>query len=254
MNRQILDTTRISPENGQPFTPILDYTMEMKTILVVDDKANVRIMLREYLTEQGYRVVTADNGRTALFVAREEKPDLILLDIMMPEMDGTDFLRNYRKEANTPVIMLTAKVEETDKVLELELGADDYITKPFGMRELLARVRAVLRRVGPDEPAQELLRVADVVLDVNGRRVTVAEQEVDLTPSEFDLLTILMANPGRAFTRLDLVEQLQGIALEGAEKTINVHVRNLRLKIEPDPTHPRYVETVFGVGYRFCKE
>jgi DNA-binding response OmpR family regulator len=212
------------------------------------------MLLREYLTEQGYRVVTADNGRTALFVAREEKPNLILLDVMMPEMGGTDFMRVFRKEANTPVIMLTAKVEETDKVLGLEMGADDYITKPFGMRELLARVRAVLRRVSQDEPDQELLRVADVVLDVNGRRVTIAGQEIALTPSEFDLLTVLMTYPGRAFSRLDLVEQLQGIALEGAEKTINVHIRNLRQKIEPDPANPRYVETVFGIGYRFCKE
>jgi len=191
-------------------------------------------------------VVVAENGRNALFVARQERPDLILLDIMMPEMDGTDFLRTYRKEANTPVIMLTAKLEETDKVLELELGADDYITKPFGMRELLARVRAVLRRVESDKTDQELLQVADVELDLNGRRVTVSGVEVDLTPSEFDLLAILMANPGRAFTRLDLDEQLQGIALEGAEKTINVHIRNLRQKIETDPAQPRYVETVFG--------
>ena len=254
MGTQILQENHVSLENGQPFTPILDYTMEMKTILVVDDKANVRMLLREYLTEQGYRVVTADNGRTALFVAREEKPDLILLDIMMPEMNGTDFMRIYRKEANSPIILLTAKLEETDKVLGLELGADDYITKPFGMRELLARVRAVLRRVSQDEPEQQLLQVADVVLDVNGRRVTIAGEDVDLTPSEFDLLAILMANPGRAFSRVDLVEQLQGIALEGAEKTINVHIRNLRQKIEPDPANPRYVETVFGIGYRFCKE
>jgi DNA-binding response OmpR family regulator len=254
MNTQILESNHAYRENKQPITPILDYTMEMKTILVVDDKANVRMLLREYLTEQGYRVVTADNGRTALFVAREEKPNLILLDVMMPEMGGTDFMRVFRKEANTPVIMLTAKVEETDKVLGLEMGADDYITKPFGMRELLARVRAVLRRVSQDEPDQELLRVADVVLDVNGRRVTIAGQEIALTPSEFDLLTVLMTYPGRAFSRLDLVEQLQGIALEGAEKTINVHIRNLRQKIEPDPANPRYVETVFGIGYRFCKE
>ena len=225
-----------------------------KTILVVDDKANVRTLLREYLIEQGYRVVVAENGRNALFTAREEMPDLILLDIMMPEMDGMDFMRVYRKEADTPIILLTAKLEETDKVLGLELGADDYVTKPFGMRELVARVRAVLRRVEPNEASHDLLQVADVVLDVNGRRVTVAGQEVDLTPSEFDLLAILMAHPGRAFTRLDLVEQLQGIALEGAEKTINVHVRNLRRKIEPDPANPRYVETVFGIGYRFCKE
>ena len=232
----------------------MNYTLSMKTILVVDDKANVRTLLREYLTEQGYRVVSADNGRTALFVAREEKPDLILLDIMMPEMDGTDFLRNYRKEAETPVILLTAKLEETDKVLGLELGADDYVTKPFGMRELVARVRAVMRRTEKGDAGGEVLRVADVVLDRDSRRVTVAGQEVALTPSEFDLLAILMTQPGRAFSRQYLLEELQGIAVEGTEKTINVHVRNLRSKIEPDPANPRYVETVFGVGYRFCAE
>lgn len=226
----------------------------MQTILVVDDKANVRTLLREYLTEQGYRVVTAENGRIALFTARQEKPDLILLDIMMPEMDGYTFMRTFRQEADAPIILLTAKLEETDKVLGLELGADDYITKPFGMRELTARVRAVLRRVGRSEAPAELLRVADVALDRNGRRVTVADKDVQLTPSEFDLLAVLMASPGRAFSRLELLENLQGIALEGAEKTINVHVRNLRTKIEPDPAHPRYVETVFGVGYRFCTD
>jgi DNA-binding response OmpR family regulator len=231
----------------------MDYTMDMsKTILVVDDKVNVRILLRDYLTEQGYRVVTAENGRLALFTAREEKPDLILLDIMMPEMNGTDFMRIYRKEADTPIILLTAKLEETDKVLGLELGADDYITKPFGMRELLARVRAVLRRTGRDEIVAEVLRVADVVVDKNGRRVTVADQEIDLTPSEYDLLVILMSAPGRAISRSQLLEELQGIALEGAEKTVNVHIRNLRIKIEQDPSNPRYIETVFGVGYRFC--
>ena len=223
-----------------------------KTILVVDDKANVRTLLREYLTEQGYRVVVAENGRLALFTARQEKPDLILLDIMMPEMDGTDFMRVYRKEANTPIILLTAKLEETDKVLGLELGADDYITKPFGMRELLARVRAVLRRTERDEPIDNVLKVADVVLDKNGRRVTVAGQEIDLTPSEYDLLLLLMSAPGRAISRIELLEHLQGTALEGAEKTVNVHIRNLRTKIEQDPSNPRYIETVFGVGYRFC--
>ena len=223
-----------------------------KTILVVDDKANVRTLLREYLTEQGYRVVVAENGRLALFTARQEKPDLILLDIMMPEMDGTDFMRVYRKEANTPIILLTAKLEETDKVLGLELGADDYVTKPFSMRELLARVRAVLRRTERDEPTDTMLKVADVVLDKNGRRVTVAGQEIDLTPSEYDLLLLLMSAPGRAISRIELLEHLQGTALEGAEKTVNVHIRNLRTKIEPDPSNPRYIETVFGVGYRFC--
>ena len=226
----------------------------MQTILVVDDKANVRTLLREYLTEQGYRVVTAENGRVALFTARQEKPDLILLDIMMPEMDGYTFMRTFRQEADAPIILLTAKLEETDKVLGLELGADDYVTKPFGMRELTARVRAVLRRTARSDAPADLLQVADVVLDKNGRRVTVAGVDVQLTPSEFDLLAVLMTSPGRAFSRLELLENLQGIALEGAEKTINVHVRNLRTKIEPDPANPRYVETVFGVGYRFCMD
>ncbi|MBP7044648.1 MAG: response regulator transcription factor [Chloroflexi bacterium] len=226
----------------------------MQTILVVDDKANVRTLLREYLTEQGYRVVTAENGRVALFTARQEKPDLILLDIMMPEMDGYTFMRTFRQEADAPIILLTAKLEETDKVLGLELGADDYVTKPFGMRELTARVRAVLRRTARSDAPVDLLQVADVALDKNGRRVTVAGVDVQLTPSEFDLLAVLMTSPGRAFSRLELLENLQGIALEGAEKTINVHVRNLRTKIEPDPANPRYVETVFGVGYRFCTD
>ncbi|MCP4428190.1 MAG: response regulator transcription factor [Chloroflexi bacterium] len=225
-----------------------------QTILVVDDKANVRTLLREYLTENGYRVVMAENGRAALIVARQNNPDLILLDIMMPEMDGYDFIRHYRREGNAPIILLTAKLEETDKVLGLELGADDYITKPFGMRELLARVRAVLRRMGRGGMVDDILQVADVILDRNSRRVTVAEKEAALTPSEFDLLAILMAQPGRAFPRLDLLEQLQGIALEGAEKTINVHIRNLRRKIEPDPARPRYIETVFGIGYRFSNQ
>lgn len=225
-----------------------------QTILVVDDKANVRTLLREYLTENGYRVVTADNGRTALFVARQEKPDLILLDIMMPEMDGYEFIRVHRREVETPVILLTARIEETDKVLGLELGADDYVTKPFGMRELLARVRAVLRRVRQNEVETDVLRVADVMLDRNGRRVNVAGRDIQLTPSEFDLLAIFMAAPGHVFTRLELLERLQGSALEGMEKTINVHIRNLRTKIEPDPANPHYVETVFGVGYRFCME
>jgi DNA-binding response OmpR family regulator len=172
----------------------------------------------------------------------------------MPEMDGYDFVRTYRKEAETPIILLTAKLEETDKVLGLELGADDYVTKPFGMHELLARVRAVLRRMGKAGMEAEVLRVADVVLDRAGRRVTVGGREAALTPSEFDLLAMLMSAPGRVFSRLELLERLQGLALEGAERTINVHIRNLRTKIEPDPAHPRYVETVFGVGYRFCAE
>jgi DNA-binding response OmpR family regulator len=224
-----------------------------KTILVVDDKANMRTLVRDYLAAENFRVVTASNGRDALYVARDEKPDLILLDIMMPEMTGYEFLQAYRKERNTPVILLTAKLEESDKVLGLELGADDYVTKPFGMRELVARVRAVLRRVGQDTP-NDVLRVADVVLDKSERIVKVNDTPVRLTPSEFELLAVLMSAPGHVFSRAVLLEKLQGIAFESIERTVDVHIRNLRTKIEPDPSAPRYIETVFGVGYRFRSE
>ncbi len=222
-----------------------------KTIMIVDDSASVRKLVIEYLTEEGFRVVQADNGKNAIFVARYEKPDLILLDIMMPEMDGYEFLRAYRKERNTPIILLTAKLDESDKVVGLELGADDYITKPFGMRELVARIRAVLRRGNDDRGSGEVLRASDITLDKTSRYVKVADRFVDLTPSEFDLLATLMASPGRAFTRQDLLMELQGTTFEGIERTIDVHVRNLRTKIEPEPGRPRYVETVFGIGYRF---
>jgi DNA-binding response OmpR family regulator len=225
-----------------------------RTILVVDDKASVRTLVREYLTEAGFNVLTASNGREALMRARQERPDLILLDIMMPEMDGYEFIRAYRRDHQTPIILLTARLEETDKVLGLELGADDYVTKPFGMRELVARIRAVLRRLGQTLPPAEILRAADIVLDRGSRIVEVAGRSVQLTPSEFDLLAALMAAPGRVFSRQDLLLELRGAAFESVERTIDVHIRNLRAKIEPDPAHPCYIETVFGVGYRFCSE
>lgn len=225
-----------------------------KTLLVVDDKANIRRLLQEYLSEQGYRVVTAENGRSALFVARREKPDLILLDIMMPEMDGYEFIRTHRQERNTPIILLTAKVEETDKVIGLELGADDYITKPFGMRELLARVRALLRRVDTSEPSAPRLMGNGISLDNTTRVVMVDRQEVDLTPSEFALLAALMRTPGRVFSRMELLEALPGEAFSGAERTVDVHIRHLRKKIEVDPADPHRIETVFGIGYRFRAE
>lgn len=223
-----------------------------KTILVVDDKANVRTLVREYLSEQGFRVAVADNGQHALYAARHEKPDLILLDILMPEMDGYEFIRAYRKESETPIILLTAKPEESDKVIGLELGADDYVTKPFGMRELVARINTVLRRAGTKPKPGKVLRAADIILDQETHSVTVKGREVRLTPSEFDLLAILMAAPGRVFSRPDLLNELQGTSFEGIARTIDQHVRNLRAKIEPDPAQPHYIETVFGVGYRFA--
>jgi DNA-binding response OmpR family regulator len=221
-----------------------------ETILVVDDQPSVRTLLKDYLTSQGYRVVTANDGQDALFVARHEHPNLVLLDIMMPKMDGYQFLSAFRRENQVPVIVLSAKEEETDTVLGLELGADDYVIKPFRMRELLARVRAALRRVEtPLEPAS-LLRVGDLVLNRAAHSVHIGEKEANLTSLEFDLLELLMTTPGRVFSRTELVDRLYESGFTGLESTLNVHIRNLRLKIEPDPAAPRYLETVFGVGYR----
>jgi DNA-binding response OmpR family regulator len=225
-----------------------------KTILVVDDKKELRVMVKSYLEEEGFRVVMAGDGQEALYVARHEKPDLIILDLMMPQMGGYEFLRVHRREAETPIIILTAKLEEGDKVLGLELGADDFVTKPFSMRELTARVRAVLRRVGREQADAEVLRAADITLDRTRRLVTAGGRPVDLTPSEFDLLSAFLVAPGRAYTRAELLDRLQGDAYDGYERTIDVHIRNLRTKIEPDPSKPRYVETVYGVGYRFAAE
>ncbi len=223
-----------------------------KKILVVDDKLELRTLLKSYLLQEGFDVVTAGDGREALFIVRQEKPDLILLDLMMPEMGGYDFLRAHQREADTPVIILTAKLEENDKVLGLELGADDYITKPFSLRELTARVRAVLRRLEKQSGDQEIYRLGEIYLDRSGRITLVNGKSVDLTPSEFDLLATLMAAPGRVFNRLELLDRLQGTAYEGYERTIDVHIRNLRTKIEQDPSNPVYIETIYGTGYRFA--
>jgi two-component system alkaline phosphatase synthesis response regulator PhoP len=222
-----------------------------KKILVVDDKLELRNLLKSYLIQEGFDVVTANDGQEALYVARHEKPNLIILDLMMPEMGGYEFMRCYNREADTPVVILTAKIEENDKVLGLELGADDYVTKPFSPRELTARVRAVLRRAEKQATSQEILRSGAIELDWEGRTTTVNGQAVELTPSEFSILYSLMASSGRVFSRLELLERIQGSAYEGYERTIDVHVRNLRAKIEPDPSTPQYIETVYGAGYRF---
>jgi DNA-binding response OmpR family regulator len=224
-----------------------------KTILVVDDKASVRQLVRDYLAEQGYKVVTASNGREALYTARHENPDAILLDIMMPEMDGFQFLQQYRRERSVPVIILTARVEESDAVMGLELGADDYVLKPFRMRELLARVRAVLRRAEPGDPNRKPVHVGDIVLDEATHTVTVRGKAVGLTPTEFNLLGLMLRAPGQVFTREQLADRLAEVGYSGLERTLNVHIRNLRTKIEPDPDEPHYIETVFGVGYRLYR-
>jgi DNA-binding response OmpR family regulator len=223
-----------------------------QTILVVDDHANVRMLIDDYLSELGYRVLSASDGAEALAIVEREPVDLILLDIMMPRLDGFSFLRAYRKKHNVPVILLTARLAETDKVAGLELGADDYVTKPFGMRELVARIRAVLRRASARGAGHggDSYQLGDLLLDHSSHSVTIGGQPANLTPSEFALLAMLLEAPGRVFSREQLLERLQGNDYEGVERTIDVHIRNLRKKIEPEPTQPRYVRTVFGIGYR----
>lgn len=225
-----------------------------KTVLVVDDEERLVALVKAYLKEEGFHVVTASDGQEALFVARHERPDIIVLDIMMPKMDGYAFITAHNKERETPIILLTARMEEEDKILGLELGADDYMTKPFSPRELTARIRAVLRRAGKTAPEAEVLRAADITLDRTGHSVQVGDQSVDLTPSEFDLLAALMSAPGRVFSRMDLLDRLQGTTFEGYERTIDVHIKNLRSKIEANPRSPQYIETVYGIGYRFAQD
>ena len=222
-----------------------------KCILVVDDEERIRSLLVAYLTQEGFLVLVAGNGKEALSVARRQHPDLIILDIMMPEMDGYEFMRIYTKEHATPIILVTARIEETDKVVGLELGADDYVTKPFSPRELTARVRTVLRRMGKSLPASQVLEYGDILMDREAYVVTIRGNPVSLTRSEFDLLAVLMSSPGRTFTRLQLLDFVQGVAFDGVERTVDIHIKNLRAKIEPERRSPIYIETVYGVGYRF---
>ncbi|HNB36074.1 MAG TPA: response regulator transcription factor [Anaerolineales bacterium] len=224
-----------------------------QTILIVDDERRMVSLLQSYLAQEGYQVVTAYNGREALDVARQANPDLVVLDIMMPEMNGYEFMQAHRSERDTPIIMLTAKVEDEDKIIGLELGADDYVTKPFKPRELMARVRNVLRRVGKNETKGKTLKVLDLSLNHETRDVTIGTRSTDLTPSEFDLLAALMTQPGKVFSRLDLLDVIQGVRYEGYERTIDTHIKNLRAKIETDARKPQYIETVYGVGYRMKK-
>lgn len=225
-----------------------------KTILIIDDKPHIILLVKDYLTEVGFRVVSANNGRDGLFVARHEKPDLILLDIMMPELDGFEFMQIHRKESETPIILITAIQEETNKVYGLELGADDYVTKPFGMAELTARIRAVLRRVYKEAVSADVMRLGVISIDKSQHSVMVNDTPVELTPTEFKLLIALMSSPGRVFTRSELLEHLQKGWVEAVERTVDVHIRNLRAKIERCPGSPKCIETVFGMGYRCVVE
>jgi DNA-binding response OmpR family regulator len=228
----------------------------VKTVLVVDDEPKIVDVVREYLEHAGFAVRTAGDGPAALERARALAPDLVVLDLGLPGLDGLDVARQLRRSSRVPVIILTARGDEVDRIIGLELGADDYLVKPFSPRELVARVRAVLRRVderdaaGGDEP---IVR-GDVVVDPARRRVTVAARPVELTPTEFDLLTHLARQPGRVFTRAQLLTAIHGVAVESYERAVDAHVKNLRRKLEPDPRHPRYVLTAHGIGYRFTDD
>ena len=220
-----------------------------RKILVVDDEQKIVDIVRAYLEREGFRVVTAYDGEAALKVFRQEKPDLIVLDLMLPKLSGHDVCRAVRKESDVPIIMLTARDELTDKVVGLELGADDYLTKPFEGRELVARVKAILRRAEPVTSAR-LIRVGDISVDAERRVAAVGDKEVELTTTEFDMLRLMAAHPGRVFSRSELLDRLQGDAYEGYERTIDSHIKNLRRKIEPDPEKPSYIHTVYGAGYK----
>jgi len=225
----------------------------MPRILVVDDDIKIVRLVRAYLEQAGYQVLTAHDGNAAMLLIRQERPDLVVLDLMMPNRDGWDVTRIVRGDealTATPIIMLTARIDDTDKILGLELGADDYITKPFNPREVVARVRAVLRRTTGGPVPSRVLQHGDLIMDVDRHEVLVDGQTVDLTHTEFELLRAFVANPGRAFTRLELIEEGLGYAYEGLERTIDSHIKNLRRKIEPDPGNPTYIQTVYGVGYR----
>jgi two-component system alkaline phosphatase synthesis response regulator PhoP len=223
-------------------------------ILVVDDEPKIVKQARDYLERSGYRVLEASDGKTALAQARHERPDLVVLDLNLPGMDGLDVCRALRRESDVPIIMLTARVDETDRLIGLELGADDYITKPFSPRELVARVRAVLRRVRGGVRQPGLIRAGDLEIDLHGYRVSRGGETIHLTRSEFNLLAILAQHPGQTFSRAQLLDRVHGVAYEGFDRSIDAHIKNLRRKLEPDPTEPRYVLTVYGIGYKFADE
>jgi two-component system alkaline phosphatase synthesis response regulator PhoP len=225
----------------------------MPTILIIEDEAELVKVLRSYLEQAGFTVFTAARGDAGLSAWEHKRPDLVILDLNLPGMDGLDVARAIRRKADTPIMMITARVEEAEQLIGLELGADDYIPKPFSPRVVVARVRALLRRAATAPAVAQVLRAADLEIDLEAHTISRAGAPVELTPTEFNLLAALAAQPGRAFTRLQLLEAAQGVAYEGYERTIDAHVKNLRGKIEPDPKNPRYVETVFGVGYRFSR-
>jgi two-component system alkaline phosphatase synthesis response regulator PhoP len=231
--------------------------MATRTILVVDDEPGIVAIAHDYLDRAGFRVITAGDGTAALRLARSERPSLLVLDLMLPGMDGLDIARALREDPVTrtlPIIMLTARVEEADRLIGLELGADDYITKPFSPRELVARVRAVLRRAEGERDVATVLRIGDLTIDLQRRGLRRGGEPIELTATEFDLLAILAREPGRPFTRTQLLELAYDVSYAGFDRTVDAHIKNLRRKIEPDPRNPKYVLTIYGVGYKFAED
>ena len=224
----------------------------MTTVLVVEDELEIARVVRDYLQHAGFEVIVVGDGGSAVASVRSARPDLLVLDLGLPGTDGLDVAREVRRWSETPIVMLTARGDESDRIVGLELGADDYVVKPFSPKELVARVRAVLRRTRATQRGDEVIRVADVEIDTAKMRVTVAGEAVELTSTEFQLLAALAREPGRVFTRAQLLDAVHGVAIESYERAIDAHVKNLRRKIEPTPGSPRYVLTVHGVGYRFA--
>ena len=225
----------------------------MTSVLIIEDEVELVKVLQSYIEKAGITVISAYRGDTGLSIWEQQQPDLVILDLNLPGMDGIDIAREIRRKSNTPIIMLTARVEETDQLIGLELGADDYITKPFSPRIVVARVRALLRRVSSEPPLENLIQIADLKIDIDAHNIVRSGHEIELTPTEFNLIVKLASQPGRAFTRLQLLETVMDTDFEGYERTIDAHIKNLRSKIEPSPKNPIYIETVYGVGYRFSK-
>lgn len=226
--------------------------MLQRSVLIVDDDIKLVELLQVYFQKDGFIVYTAYDGLSALKIARDKQPDILVLDVMLPGMDGWDICRTLRRDSEVPILMLTARDEESDRLVGLELGADDYVTKPFSPKEVVARAKAILRRTKRATVKSESIRMGDVVIDLEQYQVTKGGQAIELTPTEFKILELLAANPGRVFSRLQIVEQIQGYSFEGYERTVDAHVKNLRRKIEDNPKEPVYVQTVYGVGYRMA--
>ena len=222
-----------------------------KRVLVVDDELQIVKVLRAYLEKSGFLVVTAADGIAALAVFRQSRPDFVILDLNLPGMDGLDVCRAIRRDSNVPILMLTARVEEADRLIGLELGADDYVVKPFSPREVVARVRTIFRRTMAEPVKPEIIQVGDLTIDLGGHAVSRSNQPVDLTPTEFEILVTLANQPKRVLSRMQIMEQALGVSFEGYERTVDAHIKNLRNKLEPNPKKPAYIHTVFGVGYKF---